>query len=200
MLGVCDGLYVVAVRELPLPQRPLTDGRVMLRAWRDDDAAAKAAWGADALIVRWTDVPANYTERDARAHGRAVEANRRAGRALDLAIVDPGSDRVLGSCDVRRPDPGDPALGELGYLVGPEARGRGVATRALALLVAYAFAELGMARIQALVHPDNPASGRVLERLGFQREGLLRDYRAGEHGREDRVIYSLLAGELQAPG
>ena len=89
---------------------------------------------------------------------------------------------------------------ELGYLLGPEARGRGVATRALALLVAYAFAELGMARIQALVHPDNPASGRVLERLGFRREGLLRAYRAGEHGREDRVMYSLLADELEAPG
>jgi RimJ/RimL family protein N-acetyltransferase len=182
--------------ELPFPREPLSDGQVMLRPWRDADIAAKAAWGDDPVIVRWTDVPAGYTEANARAHAEKVEAERRAGRGLDLAIVDAASDRVLGACDIRRPDPGDPALGELGYLVGADARGRGVATRALALVVAYAFDELGFARVQALVHPDNPASARVLEKLGFQREGLLRGYRAGEHGREDRVLYSLLAGEL----
>jgi [ribosomal protein S5]-alanine N-acetyltransferase len=74
-----------------------------------------------------------------------------------------------------------------------------VATRALALLVAWSFAELRMGRVQALVHPDNPGSARVLVRLGFQREGLLRDYRAGDLGREDRLIYSLLSGELVLP-
>lgn len=56
-----------------------------------------------------------------------------------------------------------------------------------------------MARIQALVDPDNPRSTRVLERLGFTGEGLLRGYRSCEQGREDRLLYSLLAGELAAP-
>jgi RimJ/RimL family protein N-acetyltransferase len=45
-----------------------------------------------------------------------------------------------------------------------------------------------MRRIQALVHPDNAASAAVLERLGFEREGLLRSYRPGGDG--DRIMYA----------
>lgn len=49
------------------------------------------------------------------------------------------------------------------------ARGRRVATRAMGLLIAWSFRELGMGRIQALVHPDNPRSAGMLDRLGFHR-------------------------------
>jgi hypothetical protein len=45
-------------------------------------------------------------------------------------------------------------------------------------------------------HPENPRSGEVLQRLGFRREGLLRDYRAGKNGREDRILFSVLPDEL----
>ena len=153
---------------------------------------SKASWGQDPLIVRWTAVPANYTE--AAALARALEADeaRQAGRSLGFAITDAASTAVLGSCDIRRPDPDDPALGELGYLLAEPARGRGVATRAMSLLIAWSFRELGIARVQALVHPDNPSSAAVLHRLAFRREGLWRHYRAGNSGREDRILYSLL--------
>jgi ribosomal-protein-alanine N-acetyltransferase len=106
---------------------------------------------------------------------------------------------VLGSCDIRRPDADDAALGEVGFLLADEARGRGVATRAVGLLVDWSFRELGMERVQGLVHPDNPRSARVLERLGFRREGVLRDYRAGKTGREDRILFSVLPDELVLP-
>lgn len=66
---------------------------------------------------------------------------------------------------------------------GGSMRGRGH----LRLLLAYAFRTLGMARLQAFAHPHNPASAKVLDRLGFHREGLLRDYRPSEQGREDRT-------------
>ena len=182
---------------LPFPDPPLSDGVVALRPWRDEDAAVKASWGRDAAIVRWTGVPANQTEAAARAWAARMEDARKAGRVVNLAITDAASGAVLGSCDVRRPDHEDPALGEIGYLLSQTARGRGVATRALALLVAWSFRELGMERVQALVHPDNPRSAAVLVRLGFQREGLLRRYRAAEGGREDRIMYAVLAGELR---
>lgn len=74
-------------------------------------------------------------------------------------------------------------------------RGRGVASHAIRLFSQWSFSRLGMERLQALVHPDNPSSMRVLLRAGFQVEGLLRAYRAEPGGREDRVIFSLLAGE-----
>jgi ribosomal-protein-alanine N-acetyltransferase len=195
-----DRAYAEGVSGLPFPEPPLSDGVVALRPWRDGDAPVKAAWGQDALIVRWTGVPANYTEKAALAWAARTEEVREAGLALALAITDATSGVVLGSCDVRRPDPEDPALGEVGYLLSETARGRGIATRAMALLIAWSFRELGMERVQALVHPDNPRSAGVLDRLGFQREGLLRHYRAGHVGREDRVLYSVLPDELMLPG
>jgi RimJ/RimL family protein N-acetyltransferase len=153
----------------------------------DGDAEVAAAWGRDAVIVRWTGVPANQTEEAALAWVVRVEEGRRAGRMLALAIADAESGVVLGSCDIRRPDPDDWALGEVGYVLSERARGRGVATRAMRLLIDWSFRELGMERVRALVHPDNPPSAAVLDRLGFKRECLLQPYRAGDDGREDRV-------------
>jgi RimJ/RimL family protein N-acetyltransferase len=149
--------------------------------------------------VRWTDVPANNTEQAVLAWMTDAEEARQAGRAVALTIVDARLDVVLGSCDIRRPDPDDAALGEVGFLLAEEARGRGVATHAVGLLVEWSFRELGMKRVQGLVHPDNPRSAGVLERLGFRREGLLRRYRAGEAGREDRILLSVLPDELVLP-
>lgn len=185
---------------LPFPEPPLTNGVVTLRAWRDEDAAVKAAWGRDVAIVRWTGVPADYSEEAARLEARRSEEARQAGRKLGLAITDAATGTVVGSCDIRRPDPDDPALGEVGYLLSEAVRGRGVATRAVGLLIAWSFREVGMKRVQALVHPDNPPSAAVLDRLGFKREGLLRHYRAGDDGREDRVLYAVLPDELVLPG
>ena len=100
-----------------------------------------------------------------------------------FAIGDASTGRVLGCCDLRRPDCDDPALGEVGYALDPTARGRGYATRAVGLLRDWGFDDLRIRRIQALVHPDNPRSARVLERLDLSPEGLLRQYRA--HGSND---------------
>jgi RimJ/RimL family protein N-acetyltransferase len=184
---------------LPFPDPALTDGVVGLRPWRDEDAVAKVGWAGDADIVRWTSVPVGYTAAAARRWAAGLEADRRAGRQVGLAIVDAGSDRLLGSCDLRRPARDDPALGEVGYLLAPEARGRGAATRAMWLFVDWSFRTLAMGRVQALVHPENPRSADVLVRLGFRREGLLRAYRAGDEGREDRVLFSVLPHELTRP-
>lgn len=121
----------------------------------------------------------------------------RTGRALVLAIVDAGTDDLLGWCEIRRPEADDPWRGEIGYELVAEARGRGAATRGVGLLVGWAFRELAMRRVQALVHPDNAASVAVLERLGFEREGLLRRYRAGDDG--DRVMFAITAVPPRTP-
>jgi ribosomal-protein-serine acetyltransferase len=110
-------------------------------------------------------------------------------------VLDAASDSLLGACDVRLVDREDPRIGELGYLLSPAARGRGVMTSALRLLISWSFSEpLSLERLQAMTHVDNDRSMRLLERLGFAREGLLRGYRPSPGGgREDRVVWSLLA-------
>ena len=182
-----------------IPEPELSDGVVLLRPLRAEEAATKATWGQDADIVRWTGVPAGDTHAGALEYIAAAEESRRAGRSIALAIVDVQSARVIGSCDLRRPEPRDPALGEVTILMARAARGRGLATRALALLVEWGVRELGMQRIQAVVHPENARSIALFERLGFEREGLLRRLRPRATGREDRILYAVLADEWRLP-
>jgi RimJ/RimL family protein N-acetyltransferase len=169
----------------------LVDGDVAIRAWREDDVPALAAFGLDEDNVRFGDVPAGHRELEAADTIRAMEHMRAAGRGVGFAVVDAATDAVLGAVDIRLPLP---FVGEVGYVLAPHARGRGTMGRALRLVVSWGFAELGLVRIQAFASPENPRSIALLERLGFTREGLLRSYRGAG---EDRVAFSVLPGELR---
>ena len=180
----------------PLPDPPLRDDRVVLRPWQDGDVAVLARWAKDPEIVRWTAITPGYDVHHARAFRVHAHRERITGNAIYLAIADAETGEAVGSCDLRRPIPDDPTVGEVGYLLGPEGRGQGAATCAVVLLARYGMEVLRMSRVQALVHPENAASLRVLARAGFREEGLLRAYRPGEAGREDRLVLSVLPGEL----
>jgi RimJ/RimL family protein N-acetyltransferase len=84
----------------------------------------------------------------------------------------------------------------VGYWLAPAHRGRGIATRATRLMARWGFSELGVGRIELTCGPDNRASQRVAERVGFAREGVLRSHIAFKGGRRDSVIYSLLPADL----
>jgi RimJ/RimL family protein N-acetyltransferase len=178
----------------PAPRPPLADDLVVLRPWEERDVAVLASWAQDAEIARWTALTPGYDEHHARAFRSHAHRERTSGHAMYLAIADAHTGIAVGSCDLRRPLSEDPRLGEIGYMLGPESRGRGLATSAVRLLVRYGLEQLGMVRVQALVHPGNALSLRVLERAGFTREGVLRGYREGPGGgREDRVVLSVVA-------
>jgi RimJ/RimL family protein N-acetyltransferase len=87
-------------------------------------------------------------------------------------------------------------VAHIGYYVLPDYWGNGYASEAAQLLVAYAFDELNAHRVEASVQADNPASKRVLEKLGFQQEGTKRDayYKQGEY--KDITLWSLLSDEF----
>ena len=185
---------------LALPDPPLRDELVALRAWRADDVPARVMLFADpSVVARSWPTGQPYTEDDARAFLGWQERARRAGEALNLAFCAPGDDAdVLGGgslYDVRL------AAGRasVGYWLSPAARLRGVATAATRLLAGWAFGSLGVGRVELTCAPDNLASQRVAERCGFVREALLRSHMAFQGGRRDSVVYGLLAGEL-APG
>ena len=82
--------------------------------------------------------------------------------------------------------------GELGYWIGQPYWSQGIATEAAATVLEFAFRTLHLNRVQANYLPRNPASGRVLEKLGMQREGFHRErYRKGDHF-EDVIEYAIL--------
>jgi RimJ/RimL family protein N-acetyltransferase len=84
---------------------------------------------------------------------------------------------------------------ELGYVVAPAARGRGVATRTLELLTAWAFEELDALRIELWISAANEPSKKVAERAGYRCEGVLRSVHFKQGRRDDFEIWSRLASD-----
>ena len=168
------------------------DELIALRRWRADDVTALAEACADAEVQRWTLVPGEYTEADGRDFVAATAEGLHAGASCELAAVDaadPGT--VLGSIGLMRIEWGLERA-EVGYWTRAEARGRGVASRAVRLLSGWAFAELGLARLQLTPYLGNAASERVALRAGYSREGVLRRYFRSKAGLVDVVMYSRL--------
>jgi RimJ/RimL family protein N-acetyltransferase len=106
-------------------------------------------------------------------------------------VTDRDSGELFGAVGLQI-EPGH-ALGELGYWIGVPYWGRGYATEAARALMRYGYSRLGLHRIQARHFLRNPASGRVMEKLGMSREGVLRQS-VRKWGRfEDVVLYARLA-------
>lgn len=179
---------------LEVPDPPLADESVALRPFTLDDVEWIVRACRDPEIPRYTLVPDPYEPEDARGWIGLHEGERERGEALALAVVDAEDGEPLGSAGLQRID-WDQGRGEVGYWVAPWARGRGAATSATRLLAAHAFA-LGLARVEIPVYVDNPASQRVAEKAGAQREGVLRSYFLARGVRHDCVSYSLLPGDL----
>ena len=86
-------------------------------------------------------------------------------------------------------------LAEVGYALATDHQGRGLMVRALVLLLHDLFAQTKLERIEARCSTDNRASQRVLDRVGFQREGRLRSYFHLHGKRVDNYLYAVLRGD-----
>lgn len=152
-----------------------------LRGWDASDLPLLERASEDAYVALIERLPVPFDS------GRAREwlATR---RETDWAVVEDG-EAVGGAGYALRHVPG---LAEVGYWIVAERRGAGLATAAVELVVERAFAA-GIERLQATVEPWNVASQRVLEKTGFECEGLLRGYaRHGDGPRHDVCLYGRL--------
>lgn len=85
--------------------------------------------------------------------------------------------------------------GEIGYWIADGATGKGYATEATAAIADFAFATMGLRRIEIIVSDGNPRSWRIPEKLGFEREAILRCHRVNPDGRVDHTrIYARING------
>jgi RimJ/RimL family protein N-acetyltransferase len=125
---------------------------------------------------------------------RAAEQWSR-GTGAPFVIADAADDRALGLLNLQFGD--DEEVASLAVSVFPEARGRGVAAKALRLGARWGLRELGLARVAAEAAVDNHASIRAIEKAGFQREGTLRAHCKTHGKRHDCVMFSLVAADLQ---
>ena len=121
-------------------------------------------------------------------------------RALfQWAVALPADDRLVGTVTLVDWDRTN-RRAEIGFILHPSHQGRGLASDAVRTALEWAFGPMGLHRVEADVEPANVASLRLLERLGFRREGLSRE-RWWTRGRwTDSVMPGLLADDLVAPG
>ena len=172
----------VTGRQIAFPPAGVADRVVALRPLRATDAAVLSGFTAQPPAA-WLDEQATLNE---------------AGLALDLAVVERVSGAMVGLVQLQRFDwPNHRA--SVGLWLQREARGQGLMTHALTLLVAWVFEEGLLDRIEYLAQTDNTLSMRLAERCGFIREGELRSCLVMDRCRHDAVLLAALRGEWQAP-
>lgn len=170
-----------------------------LRPFSVADAADVQRLAGDFAIADTTlNIPHPYEDGMAEqwiaGHPEAYEQ----GRLAAFAITDLVDGRLLGAISIKLD--GDGAVGELGYWVGRPYWGQGVATAAADLVIDFGFTALGLDRIQARHFARNPASGRVMQKLGMQPAGIARGVEHKWGRAEDLVAYTISREQWQDSG
>ena len=168
--------------------------RLLLRPLREADAHDLFAIFSDVRVSRylshpaWTDIKSAH-ELIARTI-TAVEADK----YVYLGIERARDRKLIGECSLFNLMP-QCRRAEVGYTLAHEAWGQGYIREALITLLQCGFEQLALNRVEADVDPRNVASAKTLERLGFQKEGLLRQRWIVADEISDSLLYGLLAQE-----
>ncbi len=177
----------------------LTDGVIRLVTMSGDHLDGLAGLLQDPEVVRNTRVPEPWEEGFEHRWLEAYRSGAEDGTRDGFAIEDAETGAFLGIAGLVAIER-DANQAEIGYIVVREARGRGIATRALGLVTDYALGEVGLERVQLMISVDNEPSLRVAERCGYRREGVFRSLYLKPGRRTDTVIYSRLPGDQIAGG
>lgn len=180
------------------PHLPTLDGeRVRLRWLSDRDVPALFAVFGDPAVTRYWSAPALRDEGAAAELLAQIHAHFRDRTSFQWGIARRDDDELLGTCSLFRPN-FEHRRSELGFALGQAHWGRGYASEAIRLAIAYAFDVLRFGRLEADVDPRNLPSLRALESLAFRREGYLRERYHVNGEVQDSVLLGLLATEWQA--
>jgi RimJ/RimL family protein N-acetyltransferase len=171
---------------------------VRLRPWRDSDIPRIVEACSDERTQQWLGtLPDPYTEESARQYLAGLDRGRATGRGAGWAVVDPTDDDVALAAVTYFDFQPEVEL-EIGYWAHPDARGRGVVTRAMAEVLRYAFQDLGVRRVTAAAAVGNSASAHVIEANGLRAWGTERLGAVVHGGRADLVWYDILIEEWRA--
>jgi len=180
------------LHELPT----LDSARLHLRPLREDDLPDLYAVFADPDVMRYWSTPPMRDMAEARVYLAEIERNFAARTAFKWAITRQGNDRLIGTTSLFRLD-GPHNTAEIGYALGSAHWGNGYAAEAVRRTSQFGFDALALRRIEADIDPRNLASIQVIEKAGFQREGVLRERYIYNGEIQDVVFYGLLAREFQ---
>ena len=175
-------------------QVSLRTERLVLRPVRDTDAPALFAIFSEPRVTRYLSTgPWDSIEQAHQRIARDAQALQ-TGESLQLGLERLPDGKCIGTCAFFHLD-AQCRRAELGYVLALEAWGAGYMNEALVRLLDFGFTEWNLNRIEADVDPRNEPSVRTLERLGFQREGILRERWLVEGEVQDTALHGLLRSE-----
>lgn len=179
---------------MPLPTPTLRTARLLLRPFNEADTDALFALQSNPQVVRYWDSPAWREHVRAERFIATCKQMEEGGTGARL-VIETCSDRLFtGWCCLVSWNP-DYRSATLGYSLTDKVWGHGFATEASDALLQWAFGTLDLNRVQAETDTRNAASARVLEKLGFKREGELREDCVVEGEVSDTWVYGLLRRE-----
>lgn len=173
----------------PVPE--LHGERVMLRVWRRDDAHAMFENFSDPVFMRYWSRAVYADVAEVRNYIDLQLTELKRFEFYPWVITRHGDDKPIGTCTLFGIDR-DNRRCLLGYGLTRALQGRGLASEAVKLAINYAFDEIGLHRIETDIDTRNTPSCRLVERLGFQREGLLRERWHVNNEACDSVLHGLL--------
>ena len=174
------------------PQRSLSEGgSLRLVAVRPEWVEAWLSWRRETSARRFLD---EQSRERLMARLRSTSSDLRDRQVSEYRWMIEFEDKLAGTVSLRNLS-GTLGDGDLGYLVAERFQGRGLATRAMSLLIDKAFTERDLHRLSIRTARDNEGSSRLAVRLGFKHEGTLREHYLREHHRVDQLVYGLLRSE-----
>jgi [ribosomal protein S5]-alanine N-acetyltransferase len=176
----------------------LTTKRLHLRELKQDDWHDVLAYQSDPLYLRYYE----WTDRTPEAVQEFVQMligyqQERPRIKFQLAVCLKSSQQLIGNCGIRLKFAGAHE-GDIGYELSPQYWGHGYATEAARAIVAFGFTQLNLHRIWSWCVADNAGSAHVLEKLGMQQEGRLRENEYYKGRWWDTLLFGMLDYEWKA--
>lgn len=183
-------MVMADLKELP----ELAASRVVLRALEDSDVPELFAVFSHPEVTRFWSHPPFTDLSDAQSYVEQTRRGFKGGNFLQWGLCRSDGQQVLGTCTLWQID-WQSERAEVGFALGRDHWGQGLMSEGLAAMVEFAFDELGLRRLEADIDPRNQPSIALVERLGFEREGYMRErwQVAGEIS--DSIFFGLLASD-----
>jgi len=171
--------------------------RLILRTLTEADVVDVLSVFSDPLVLRYWDGPLMTTQQDAMQYIDRINYGFRRRELLQWGIADAVTNAVVGTCTLTHLSLVH-GRSEIGFALKQDRWRKGLGSEAVTAVIDFALGDLGLNRIEADVDPRNERSLRLLDRLGFRREGHLRERYFMNGERQDAILMAMLRSEWQS--
>ncbi|HKX87111.1 MAG TPA: GNAT family N-acetyltransferase [Flavobacterium sp.] len=174
-----------------LPFTNLESERLLLRQITTDDVQEVFELRSNPETMKFIPRPLVTSHEEALSHIKMIQDKIESNEGINWAVTLKPDNKLLGIIGHYRIK-WEHFRSEIGYMLLPEAHGKGIATEAIQLIVDYGFNKMKMHSLEGIIDPENKGSARVLEKNGFVKEAHFKENEFFDGKFIDSVIYSLL--------